>query len=131
MRTKKMPPVFAGADTASVSSPSSRGVIDGKSGDFEAGVSARSGEVLEGTNVSAPVLVCPFSGQSLEIVETSGGFMVVSPYGWYSRLFVSRAQAVEWAGKRDGEQRYNRRPEIKVVGEVQPPEEHPFSDMVQ
>lgn len=79
---------------------------------------------------SGPVLVCPFSGQPLELRESPHGFFFVSPFGWFSKLFQSRLEAYEWAGWRDGKLVYNRRPEISVR-EVEPPEENPLKDLVE
>ena len=61
------------------------------------------------------VFVCPFSGKPLEFrkVGQDMHWMVISPYGWSSKLFPTEEVAKEWASSLNGVQTYHR-PRIEM-----------------
>jgi hypothetical protein len=67
-------------------------------------------------------LICPFSGQPMEIkmVGADVYFMVVSPHGFTSQLMKSRDECMEWASHRMGKQTYTA-PRIEIR-EITPPD---------
>lgn len=70
--------------------------------------------------------VCPFSGEKLEFRECGPNrhVMVISSFGWSSKLFPSIFAAKEWASTRNGVATWHK-PAVSVLGTREAPEGHP------